>query len=213
MQVAIAVYPRFTALDVFGPYEVLGRMPGVDVVFVAETCGRVVNDLGDLTLDVSASFADVQSPDVVLVGGGPGQVDQIAGSPLPEWLKQVDQTSTWTTSVCTGALILAAAGLLDGRKATSHWGAMAQLGALGAIPSDQRVVIDGKFVTAAGVSAGVDMALTLVGLLHDDDEAQMIQLILEYAPEPPYSAGSLHSAPRHVVEGVMERMSARFASY
>jgi transcriptional regulator GlxA family with amidase domain len=209
MEIAIVLYPGFTAMDVLGPYEVLGRLPGAEVKFVAENPGLIQNDLKSLMVTVQASLDEVSSPDVVVVGGGPGQVDQMSGR-LVEWLRAVDQTATWTTSVCTGSLILAAAGLLEGRTATSHWGAYEQLAELGVTPSHDRVVIDGHYVTGAGISAGVDMALTLAGLIAGDLEAQTVQLIMEYAPEPPYDAGSLESAPTEVVAHAVSRLSPRF---
>ncbi|MER7780045.1 DJ-1/PfpI family protein [Streptomyces sp. NPDC096191] len=200
MQVAIVLYPGFTALDVIGPYEVLGRLPDTEVVFVAEMPGLVRNDMRSLSIDVVAQLADVPDPDVVLVGGGPGQADQMADGNLHAWLRRVDRTSTWMTSVCTGSLILAAAGVLTGRRATSHWGALEQLSAFGVTPVDQRVVIDGRYATGAGVSAGIDMALTLAGLIAGDDVAQAVQLLIEYAPRPPYDSGTRASASPETVE-------------
>jgi len=208
MQVAIVLYPGFTSLDVVGPYEVLGRLPDTEVVFVAEHPGLVLNDLGSLSLKAVAGFADVPNPDVVLIGGGPGQLGQMSDGSLHEWLRRVDRTSTWTASACTGSLILAAAGLLEGRRATTHWGGLEQLTRFGVTPSKERVVIDGHYATAAGVSAGIDMALTLAGLIAGDDVAQAVQLIIEYAPEPPYNAGSPDSAPAEIVELAMQEMSA-----
>ena len=210
MQIAIVLYPGFTSLDVMGPYEVLGRLPGAEIVFVAERPGLISNDLKSLSVSTVAGLADVAQPDVVLVGGGPGQVDQMAEGPLHDWLRSADVTSTWTTSVCTGSLILAGAGLLRGRTATSHWGALDQLAAHGATPSTQRVVIDGRYVTAAGVSAGIDMAFTLAGRIAGDEIAQALQLILEYAPEPPYRAGCMETAPADIVERAYDLMSGRF---
>ncbi|PRY39638.1 DJ-1/PfpI family protein [Umezawaea tangerina] len=209
MQVAIVLYPGFTSMDVIGPYEVLGRLPDTEVVFVAEHPGLVLNDLGSLTIEVVASLDDVPSPDVVVVGGGPGQLDQMADGPLHRWLRKVDRTSKWTTSACTGSLVLAAAGLLEGRRATTHWGGLEHLADFGATPVSERVVIDGHYATAAGVSAGIDMALTVAGLLVGDVAAQTVQLIIEYAPEPPYNAGTLDSAPAEVVESAMGLLSAR----
>jgi len=210
MQVAIVLYPGFTSLDVVGPYEVWGRLPDTKVDFVAESPGLVVNDLQSLSINVVASLSDVPKPDVVLVGGGPGQAQQMSDGALHEWLRTVDRTSAWTTSACTGSLILAAAGVLNGRKATTHWGALGQLTEYGVTPSAQRVVIDGHYATAAGVSAGIDMAFTLAGLIAGEDVAQVLQLILEYAPEPPYDAGSLDSAPAAIVGLATNMLTPRF---
>ncbi|GLZ02359.1 DJ-1/PfpI family protein [Actinoplanes sp. NBRC 103695] len=149
-------------------------------------------------------------PDVVLIGGGPGQQDQMADGPLDEWLRAADRTSDWTTSVCTGSLILAGAGLLVNRRATTHSSALDHLARLGAKPSTQRVVIDGHYATAAGVSAGIDMALTLAGRIAGDEAAQTVQLIVEYAPEPPYQAGSVDSAPESIVANATRRLAGRF---
>lgn len=210
MKIAIPLYPRFTAMDVIAPYEVLGRLPDTDVVFVAEQAGPVTNDLATLTVDVALTLADVAHPDIVLIGGGPGQSDQMADGALHEWLREADRTCTWMTSVCTGSLILAAAGLLHGRRATSHWCALDQLPKLGVTPTKQRVVFDGHYATAAGISAGIDLALTLAGRIAGDDAAQSVQLIIEYAPEPPYDAGSLDTAPAAVVAATKQRLANRF---
>ena len=142
-----------------------------------------------LTLRADASFADVPHPDIIVVPGGPGQAKQMDGSPLRDWLIAADQTSTWTTSVCTGSLILAGAGLLDGRQATTNWMAMGELARLGATPLQERYVFDGKYATAAGVSAGIDMALALAGRIGGDELAQRLQLGIEYDPQPPHNAG------------------------
>jgi transcriptional regulator GlxA family with amidase domain len=208
MQVAIVLYPGFTSLDVIGPYEVLGRLPDTEVVFVTEHPGLVLNDLGSLSVNAVAGFADVPSPDVVLIGGGPGQMQQMSDGALHEWLRKVDRTSAWTASACTGSMVLAAAGLLKGRRATTHWSGLEYLAGFGVTPSKDRVVIDGHYATAAGVSAGIDLALTLAGLIAGDDVAQTVQLIIEYAPEPPYNAGSLDSAPAEIVERAMKELSA-----
>ncbi|HEX7305999.1 DJ-1/PfpI family protein [Lentzea sp.] len=207
MQVAIVLYPGFTSLDVLGPYEVLGRLPGTEVVFVAERAGLVTNDLGSLSVEATATFADVPAPDVVLVGGGPGQREQMSNAALLDWLRAADRTSRWTTAVCTGTFLLAAAGLLDGRRATTHWAGLDQLAEFGVTPSKDRVVVDGRYATGAGVSAGIDMALTLAGLVAGDDVAQTVQLVIEYAPEPPYRAGSLDTAPAAVVENARKVLS------
>jgi len=199
VQIAILLFERVTALDAIGPYQVLSGMPGDEVVFVGERVGPIRSHTGRLGLLVDASLDEVSTPDVVVVPGGPGQADHMTDGPVHEWLHEVDKHTTWTTSVCTGSLILAAAGLLTGRRATSHWCAMDELAALGAIPVRERTVFDGKYATAAGVSAGIDMALTLVGRIHGDETAQRIQLGIEYDPQPPYQAGSPDTAPDEVV--------------
>ena len=205
MNIAILLYDRMTALDAIGPYEVLSRVPDATLQFVATEPGAVRTDNGLLGLVADHSLQDVRDPDVVLVPGGPGEVAARAGGPALEWLRAVHETTAWTTSVCTGSLILAAAGLLDGKRATSHWLALQQLGRLGAIPVAQRVVFDGKIVTAAGVSAGIDMALALTAKLAGEPVAQAIQLGLEYDPQPPYDAGSADRAPADIVSRLRAR--------
>ncbi|GGT05927.1 glutamine amidotransferase [Streptomyces kurssanovii] len=199
-QIAVLLFDRFTSLDAVGPYEMLCRLPDADVVFVAERKGPVTNDRDQLSLVATSTFDEVTAPDIVLVPGGPGQDAQMGNQTLLDWLRAVDDTSTWTTSVCTGSLLLAAAGLLKGREATSHWLALDQLERLGARPTGRRVVTDGKYVTAAGVSSGIDMGLTLVGRLAGDEHARAVQLLTEYDPQPPYDAGSPLKAPAHLVE-------------
>lgn len=202
MQVAIALYPRLTALDAIGPYEVLQRVPSIDVLFVAERRGEVRTENGFLGLTADAALADVPAPDVVLVPGGIGTRDVLAG-PLVDWLESAHATTRFTTSVCSGSLVLAAAGLLDGLTATTHWSCLDYLGALGAVPVTQRVVehLPERVVTAAGVSAGIDMAIRLVALLVDDVAAQAAQVLVEYDPQPPYDAGH----PSRVGPEVMAR--------
>jgi transcriptional regulator GlxA family with amidase domain len=205
MNIAILLYDKFTALDAIGPYEVLSRLPGASVAFVAPEPGAFRTDNGMLTLLAERSLDDMRRPDVVLVPGGPGEVAARAGGAALDWLRDADRTSTWTTSVCTGSLILAAAGLLDGRRATTHWLAFDELRRLGAEPVDERVVFDGKLVTAAGVSAGIDMALALAARVAGDTVAQAIQLSIEYDPQPPFDAGSPHKAPSEIVELLRNR--------
>ena len=209
MKIAIVLYDRLTALDAIGPYEVLSRLPGASLSFVAAEAGSVRTDNGMLTLVAEHSLAEVPDPDILLVPGGPGEVAERAGGAVIQWLRAADQTSTWTTSVCTGSLILAAAGLLDGRTATSHWLAMHELGRLGALPTGERVVFDGKYVTGAGVSAGIDMALRLVERIAGPELAQAIQLGIEYDPQPPFDAGSPAKAPAEIV--ALLEGSSRFA--
>ena len=161
MNTAILLYDGFTALDAIGPYEVLSRIPARARRSWRPSAGPVRTDNGMLSLVADRSLEEVPAPEIVLVPGGPGEVAARAGGPALEWLRAAHETSTWTTSVCTGSLILAAAGLLDGKRATSHWLALDTLAELGAEAVAERVVFDGKIVTAAGVSAGIDMALAL----------------------------------------------------
>ncbi|MBA2949318.1 DJ-1/PfpI family protein [Streptomyces himalayensis] len=200
MQIAIVLFDRFTALDAVGPYETLGRLPDAELVFVAEQTGPVRTDRGTLAITADKTLAEVTRPDIVVVPGGPGQTPQMENETLLDWLRTVDATSTWTTSVCTGSLLLAAAGLLKGRRATSHWLALDYMKQFGVEPTGERVVIDGKYVTAAGVSSGIDMGLTLVGMIAGDRHAQSVQLLTEYDPQPPYDAGSPQKAPADLVE-------------
>ncbi|GGZ33949.1 glutamine amidotransferase [Streptomyces inusitatus] len=199
MRIAVLLYDRFTTLDAVGPYELLGRIPGAETVFVAGEAGPVRNDQGSLTLVADRSLAEVPDPDIVLVPGGPGSDAAGRDPEILDWLRTADATSTWTTSVCTGSLVLAGAGLLTGRRATTHWLAMDELTPLGAVPTRERVVFDGKYVTAAGVSAGIDMALHLLGRIGGDDLARTVQLLTEYDPHPPYDAGSPDKAPPEIV--------------
>ncbi|MFB6961911.1 DJ-1/PfpI family protein [Streptomyces sp. NPDC056309] len=208
MQIAIVLFDRFTALDAVGPYETLSRLPGARTVFVAERTGPVRTDTGHLALTADRTLDEVTDPGIVVVPGGPGQASQMENETLLDWLRTVDATSSWTTSVCTGSLLLAAAGLLDGRRATSHWLALDQLRRLGAESTGERVVFDGKYVTAAGVSSGIDMGLTLLGRIAGDEHAQAVQLLTEYDPRPPYDAGSPEKAPAHLVEEF--RTNSRF---
>ncbi|WP_446041587.1 DJ-1/PfpI family protein [Streptomyces sp. SID1121] len=199
MQIAILLFDRFTALDAVGPYEILCRTPGARTVFVAERARPVVNDRGGLSLVAERTLAEVTRPDVVVVPGGPGQGAQMENEAVLGWLRAVDATTTWTTSVCTGSLLLAAAGLLTGRRATTHWLSLDRLAGLGAEPTGERVVFDGKYVTAAGVSSGIDMGLSLLGRIAGDRVAQSVQLMTEYDPQPPYDAGSPEKAPADLV--------------
>ncbi len=205
MKIAIVLYDRFTALDAIGPYEVLSRLPGASVTFAAAQAGPVTTESGVLTILAEQALADVRRPDILLVPGGPGEVAARAGGPLLEWLREAHGHSTWTTSVCTGSLVLAAAGILEGKRATSHWLALAELGRLGAEPVAERVVFDGRVVTAAGVSAGIDMALALAAEIAGEQTAQAIQLGIEYDPQPPFHAGSPQKAPQAVVDALRAR--------
>ncbi len=199
MQLIFVVYEGMTALDAIGPYEVLSRLPGARVTFAGVQAGPVRTDTGALSLVAERALADCGTPDLVLVPGGPDVRAQTTDTALHDWLRAVDPGTTWTTSVCTGSLILAAAGLLRGRTATSHWLALDRLAAYDVTPSRQRVVRDGKYVTGAGVSAGIDLALTLAATVAGPEVAQMIQLAVEYDPRPPFASGSPTSAPPSVV--------------
>jgi putative intracellular protease/amidase len=194
MLITIPIYDRFTALDAVGPYEVLSRLPGAEVVFIAEEAGPVRTDTRALTLVAERALADVDACDVVVVPGGPGTREMLEPQPLHDWLRAIDATTQWTTSVCTGALLLGAAGLLDGLEATTHWSALDTLATLGARPTESRVVQQGKIVTAAGVSAGIDMALWLTAQIAGDEVAKAIQLGIEYDPQPPFDSGSVAKA-------------------
>jgi len=199
MDVAIPIFDRITALDAVGPYEVLSRLPGATVRFIAERPGPYRTDNGQLALMADASLDDVPAPEIVLVPGGFGTRELLGNSAFLDWVHAAHATSHWTTSVCTGSLVLAAAGVLDGVEATTHWASMQLLGELGAVPVERRVVEVGKVITAAGVSAGIDMALLLAARLAGDRVAQAIQLSIEYDPQPPFDAGSLRTAPAAVV--------------
>jgi len=209
MQIAFGLYQGFTALDAIGPYQVLTNLPGAEVVLCAERKGELSDDNGLLRFQIDASFDDVREPDVLVVPGGT-ITRKLARdrAPIVEWVEAAHARTTWTTSVCTGALVLAAAGVLDGRPATTHWIAYDELAGYGARPTEQRVVVDGKVITAAGVSAGIDMALTLVGIMAGAEVAQAIQLGIEYDPQPPYDAGAPSKAPSEILDLVTAVMRA-----
>ncbi len=215
MQVAIPIYEGFTALDAIGPYDVLQSVPGTEVVFCAPEAGTYRTENRQLGVIADRPFAEVSSPDVVVVPGGLGNRRWLQGSnPYTEWLAAVHETTTWTTSVCTGSLLLAAAGLLEDVDAATHWAARDALAELGANPVAERVVERGKIVTAAGVSSGIDMALRLVDRMFGETAAQAVQLGIEYDPDPPHDAGSLEKAPPEVVaavRAVMEQQDAAVA--
>lgn len=198
MEIAIPLFEKMTALDAVGPYEVLWRLPEVEVKFVGTAVGPIESDR-PLRLCVDYTYDEVPSPDVVLVPGGYHVDDMVADDPLVSWVKKAHETTRWTTSVCTGALVLGAAGLLEGKWATTHWGARGMLANYGAQYLPQRVVTQDKIVTAAGVSSGIDMALTLAALISDEQIAQAVQLAIEYHPQPPYDTGSITTASPEVI--------------
>jgi len=195
-QIAIPLFPRVTALDAVGPYEVLQRLPGFEVVFIGSAVDEVRTENGFLGLSIDATFDDVPQPDVVVVPGGIGTRMAMRDERLLGWLRHAHRTTTLTTSVCTGSLILGAAGLLDGLTATTHWSVYDGLGATGALPVQERVVehLGSRIITAAGVSSGIDMALRLAELLVDETAAQAMQLMIEYDPQPPFDSGAWDKA-------------------
>jgi transcriptional regulator GlxA family with amidase domain len=200
MRVAILIFDKLTALDAIGPYEVMRSVPGWEVKFVGPEKGSVRTDSGALGLSVDYSLDEVTEADIVLVPGGEGNRPLLQDEAVLSWLRRIDEGTKWTTSVCTGSLVLGAAGLLEGKRATSHWLFLEQLRALGADPVGGRFVEDGKVITAAGVSAGIDMALHLVGRETAPEVAQAIQLGIEYDPQPPFDSGSPEKATAPIVE-------------
>lgn len=204
MKIAILIFDKLTALDAIGPYEVLSRLPGADLRFVAKEAGTKRTDTGALGVSADLSLDELADPDIVLVPGGEGNRPLLEDERVLDWLRGAHETSTWTTSVCTGSLVLAAAGILEGKRATSHWAYRDELRRGGAEPVAERVVVDGKVVTAAGVSAGIDMALTLAALECGEDVARAIQLGIEYDPDPPFDAGSPEKADPQLVEAIRE---------
>ena len=205
LTIAVVLYDEMTTLDVVGPMEMLRFLPGSRLSFVAERVGPIETDTGVLTLGATVTFDDDLAPDVVVVPGGPGTKAAMA-SPLIGWLRRVHPTTRWTTSVCSGSLLLGAAGLLEGARATSHFAVAEHLDRFGAVASSERVVIDHDrhIITAAGVSSGIDMALMLAELLSDATTAQAIQLVTEYDPKPPHASGSLASASAATVARAIE---------
>ncbi len=202
MKVAILIFEKVTALDAIGPYEVLNHLPGAEILFVAPEAGLKRSDTGALGLNADHSIDDVDAADILLVPGGEGNRALLEDARVLDWVRRIDQASTWTTSVCTGSTVLAAAGLLGGRRATTHWAFFDRLRELGAEPVPERVVEDGKYMTAAGVSSGIDMGLTLASRIAGEDVAKAIQLGIEYDPQPPFDSGSPRTADPALVEAV-----------
>ena len=200
MQFAILIFDKLTALDAIGPYEVLSRLPGTELTFVSTETGPLRTDTGRLGLQADATLEDLPEPDVVLVPGGEGNRPLMKDERVLDWLRHAHEHTTWTTSVCTGSLVLGAAGLLEGKRATTHWAYRESLAEFGAEAVAERVVVDGKVMTAAGVSSGIDMALTLVARLFDENVAKAIQLGIEYDPDPPFDSGSPEKAAPELVE-------------
>ena len=188
--VGLVLYPQFTALDIVGPFQTLVDVPGLDVFFIAAQKGPVVDHSGKFALEATHSFDEVDSLDVVVVPGGFADRDIDPTNNVVQFIKKIHPTTTWTTSVCTGSIFLAHAGILNGLTATTHWASYDRLQDLGAIPTEQRVIKQGKIITAAGVSAGIDMGLVLVAALEGEEMAKLIQLAIEYDPQPPFDSGA-----------------------
>src|SRR5262245_52491227 len=209
-QIAILLYPGVTALDAVGPWEVFSRLPDTEVRFVGKEVWPVETEGGVLELGVTHSLAETPTPDLVLVPGGVTTPGQMVDDEILDWLRRAHRVSIWTVSVCTGALILGAAGILKGRQATSHWYKQGVLKILGARPRpDERIVRAGKVVTAAGVSAGIDLALWLAGEIAGRERAEAIQLTIEYDPHPPFDAGHMSKASRETQELARHIMDER----
>lgn len=200
VRIAILIFDGLTALDAIGPYEVLSRLPEAELSFVAKEPGLKRTDTGALGISADLAITEIPDPEVVLVPGGEGNRPLLGDDEVLAWLRIAHESSTWTTSVCTGALVLGAAGILGGKRATTHWAYLGRLRELGAEPVAERVVEDGKIITGAGVSAGIDMALTLAARISGEKVAEAIQLGIEYDPAPPFDTGSPQKAPSELVE-------------
>jgi putative intracellular protease/amidase len=209
VQIVFPIYDGITALDAVGPYEVLSRLPGAETVFAALEAGPKRTETGALALTADCALSQVPHPAIVVVPGGFGTRALMHDEAMLDWIRTAHETSDWTTSVCTGSLLLGAAGVLRGLRATSHWLALDMLRDLGAEPTLERVVEEGKVITAAGVSSGIDMALRLAGHVAGAEYAQAIQLGIEYDPQPPFDAGSPEKAPPEIVELLRQLGPAR----
>jgi cyclohexyl-isocyanide hydratase len=203
-RIGMLIFPRLTQLDMTGPYEVLARLPDTKVELVARKLAPVTTDRG-MQIMPTTTYADCPPLDVVMVPGGPGQQELMEDEEALGFLRKQAAGAKYVTSVCTGSLVLGAAGLLKGRRATCHWAAIEHLKPLGAIPVSERVVIDGNIVTGAGVASGIDFALTLAAILESEQVAREIQLQIEYDPAPPFNSGSPKTAPRDMIEKLKER--------
>ena len=206
-KIAVLLFPGVTQLDYVGPVEVLGRCPGATIRLVAET-PEIATDLGAVVRR-DAALSEVRSADVLLVPGGPGATDAMLEPAVIAFVRALSRSAGWTASVCTGAFILGAAGVLTGRRATTHWASRPLLDAFGCTTVDDRVVIDGHIATAAGVSAGIDLGLRLAGEIFDSARGALVEASLEYAPEPPYGTGTLEDIPPRWLETGRESMRSQ----
>lgn len=207
IEIGFIIFPRVQQLDLTGPYEVLAMVPGARVHLVAKTPEPVATATG-LVLTPTVSFAECPALDVVCVPGGSGVNPLMEDAETLGFLRRQAEGAHYLTSVCTGALVLGAAGLLRGKRATTHWGAHDLLAALGAIPTQGRVVRDGNLITGGGVTAGIDFGLALAAELADEATAKAIQLHLEYAPAPPFDAGRPETAAPDILAATRERLAA-----
>ncbi len=205
--IGMVIFPKLTQLDMTGPYEVLARQPNTKVHLVAHDIAPVKTDRG-MEIVPTITFADCPQLDLVMVPGGPGQQDLMEDEVVLEFLRRQAAGAKYVTSVCTGALVLGAAGLLKGRRATSHWAALEHLKPLGAIPVSDKVVMDGNIITGAGVTSGIDFALAVAALLEGEEVARQIQLQIEYDPSPPFNSGSPATAPAETLALVKSRLAS-----
>jgi cyclohexyl-isocyanide hydratase len=206
-RIVFILYPRLTQLDFTGPYEVLARVPNTEVIIASKDGGELPTEMG-LTFANLAKLADVDRADMIMIPGGPGQTQAMLDPDFMAQVKRLGESAKYITSVCTGSLILGAAGLITGKRAGSHWAYRELLPAFGAIPDDARVVRDGNVITGGGVTAGIDIALTIAAELASDDVAKMIQLAIEYAPAPPFNSGRPEVAEEKTVAAVKELFAA-----
>jgi cyclohexyl-isocyanide hydratase len=205
-RIVFILYPRLTQLDFTGPYEVLARVPNTEVIIASKDGGTLRTELG-LTFTDLRALADIDRADLIMIPGGPGQTEAMLDPAFMAEVKRLGESATYVTSVCTGSLILGAAGLITGKRAGSHWAYRELLSAFGAIPDDARVVRDGNVITGGGVTAGIDIALTIAAELAGDDVAKMIQLAIEYAPAPPFNSGRPEIAEEKTVAAVKQLFS------
>ncbi|MFL5813982.1 MAG: DJ-1/PfpI family protein [Bdellovibrionia bacterium] len=210
-KIAILLYDGMTTLDAIGPYEVLQFIPNTKILFVAKRAGRVETDSKALSLVAPYGFSDVKEADILIIPGSANSTFIAMADPeIIDWVKRIDKTTQYTTSVCSGSLILAKAGILEGKNATSHWAVTSVLSDFGAIPvTDQRVVTDGKVITAAGVSAGIDMALSLAARFSSEQDAKVSQLLIEYDPQPPFDSGSIQKASKETLDGAQKMLRTK----
>jgi cyclohexyl-isocyanide hydratase len=205
--IGMLIFPRLTQLDMTGPYEVLARVPNTKVHLVAHSMAPVTTDRG-MQIVPTITFADCPQLDLVMVPGGPGQQDLMEDETVLAFLRKQASGAKYVTSVCTGSLVLGAAGLLQGRRATSHWAALEHLKPLGATPVSQKVVMDGNIITGAGVTSGIDFALAVAAVLEGEAVARQIQLQIEYDPSPPFDSGSPATASAETLALVKSRLAA-----